>query len=110
MNITINAILGGASVLTVLAAFVWLILTGRLVPASQLDSVRDDRDKAVARAESETQRWRLAYEFSEKARSVEASHVSELIQVGRVTTQVLTALPGTTTPGSSEDPNVATPA
>jgi hypothetical protein len=109
MTITLNVLVSGGSVLGLLGTFVWLILTGRLVPASQLDAVREDRDKAVTRAGAETDRWRSAYEFSEQARRVDAGHVAELLEGVRITGQVLTALPGTSAQASGES-NVATAA
>ncbi|MFI6510147.1 hypothetical protein ACIBCT_21285 [Streptosporangium sp. NPDC050855] len=42
---------GGAAVL--LAAFVWLIGTGRLVPRSVLEDARKDRDERIAQAEKD---------------------------------------------------------
>jgi len=92
--VTIDVFVPDASLISVLASFVWLVLTGRLVPASQLDAVRKDRDKAVARADAETRRWQSAYEFSEESRRIDAGHVEKLIEVGRATNQIFTALPG----------------
>jgi hypothetical protein len=93
LTVNINAILSGASVISVLAVFVWLVLSGRLVPASQLDDVREDRDRALARADAETARWKQAYEFSEAARRVDAQHTGQLLEFGHATNSVLTALP-----------------
>lgn len=87
---TVNLLLPSVSALSILASGVWLVLTGRLVPRTQLKEVRDDRDKAVARAETETARWRSAYEFSEQARRVDASHTGLLLAN---TTAVVNALP-----------------
>lgn len=76
---TVNLLLPSASALSILAAGVWLVLTGRLVPRSQLDDVRADRDKAVARADAETARWRSAYEYSEQARRIDAGHTGQIL-------------------------------
>ena len=106
MTITLNVLLSGGSVVGLLGTFVWLILTGRLVPAAQLDAVRDDRDKAVTRAGAETERWRSAYEYSEQARRVDADHVAQLLEGVRTTSQVLTSLPGTSSQAAGS-PDVA---
>ena len=87
---TVNLLLPSVSVLGVLASAVWLVLTDRLVPKGRLDEVRDDRDRAVARADAETARWRSAYEFSETARRIDASHTGQLLAN---TTAVVAALP-----------------
>lgn len=83
---------GGAAALVSLICY--FVLTGRLVPASHLKAVREDRDKAVARADAETQRWRQALEYSEQARRLDAQHVEQLLEFGHATNSVLTALPG----------------
>jgi hypothetical protein len=107
VNITINALLPGATIISTLAAVAWAVITDRLVPAARLKDVREDGDKAVARLEAELARnreetngWRDAYKFSEQARRVDAGHVAELLEGVRITSQVLTALPG----ASSEAP------
>lgn len=88
---TVNLLLPSASALGILAAGVWLVLTGRLVPREQLNEVRADRDKAVARADAETARWRSAYEYSEQARRIDAGHTGQLLAN---TSAVVAALPG----------------
>lgn len=88
MNVTV--LLPSASALSILAASVWLVLTDRLVPKARLDQIREDRDRAVARADAETARWRAAYEFSETARRIDASHTGQLLAN---TTAVVAALP-----------------
>jgi hypothetical protein len=93
LTVNINAILSGVSVVSVLAVFVWLVLTGRLVPAAQLQAVREDRDKAVARADEATAVWMRAYEFSEQARRLDAEHTGQLLEFGHITTRVVAALP-----------------
>lgn len=88
---TFNLLLPSASALSILAAGVWLVLTGRLVPREQLNEVRADRDKAVSRADAEVARWRAAYEYSEQARRIDASHTGQLLAN---TSAVVAALPG----------------
>lgn len=91
---TVNVLLPSVSVVGILLAVVargmWLVLTGRLVPHAQLDEVREDRDKQLARADAETARWRSAYEYSEQARRIDASHTGQLLAN---TTAVVAALP-----------------
>jgi hypothetical protein len=88
--VTFNLLLPSASALSILAAGVWLVLTGRLVPREQLNEVRADRDKAVSRADAEVARWRAAYEYSEQARRIDAGHTGQLLAN---TSAVVAALP-----------------
>jgi hypothetical protein len=94
----ISVLQGGAAAL--LAIVILLILTGRLVPASYLKAMREDRDKAVAVANAETARWRRAYEFSEQARRLDAEHSGQLL---RTTNTAISAIP---TP-SAGDPDAS---
>jgi hypothetical protein len=93
MTVNLDVLIPGASVISVLASFVWLVLSGRLVPAAALKDVREDRDKSVAAANAETVRWRRAYEFSEQARRLDAEHTGQLLEFGHITTRVVAALP-----------------
>lgn len=65
-----------------LALVVLLILTGRLVPRSTLQDVRDERDT-----------WRAAHMESEAARQAEREQVTELLELSRTAGHVLTSLP-----------------
>lgn len=70
----------GVSGLLVLV--VLLILTGRLVPRSTLQDMREERDT-----------WRAAHAESEVARQAERAQVTELLELSRTAGHVLTALP-----------------
>ncbi|RSS43836.1 hypothetical protein [Streptomyces sp. WAC08241] len=65
-----------------LALVVLLVLTGRLVPRSTLQDMRDERDK-----------WQAAHDKSEAARQAERDQVTELLELSRVAGHVLSALP-----------------
>lgn len=67
-----SAIIG--TLVLLLAAFVRAILTGRLVPRSTYDDVRQDRDT-----------WRKAAEMREE-------QVQELLATAQLTNQLLTSL------------------
>ncbi len=71
---------GGAVAL--LFATIWLIFTGRLVPRSAIDDVRQDRDG-----------WRKAAEAEQEINRVQAGQLSELLELARTTDQVIRALP-----------------
>jgi hypothetical protein len=81
--VTVNVLLPSASavgiLIAALARVVWLVVTGRLVPHGQLDDVRADRDKQLARADAEVARWRSAYEYSEQARRIDAGHTGQIL-------------------------------
>ena len=61
---------------------VLLILTGRLVPRSTLLDMREERDT-----------WRAAHVSSEAARLAEREQVTELLELSRTASHVLTSLP-----------------
>jgi hypothetical protein len=80
-----------------LALVVLLILTGRLVPRSTLQDMREERDT-----------WRAAHTESETARQAEREQVGELLEMARLGNQVLNALPrpaprGEVAPGDRVD-------
>lgn len=66
----------------ILAIVVLLILTGRLVPRSTLEDVRQERDT-----------WREAHGVSEEARHVAQGQVGELLELSRAAGNVLGSLP-----------------
>ncbi|GGU90900.1 hypothetical protein GCM10010275_29850 [Streptomyces litmocidini] len=76
-----------------LALVVLLVLTGRLVPRSTLQDMRDERDT-----------WRAAHMESEAARQAEREQVTELLELSRTAGHVLTSLPK---PGEVADAELA---
>ncbi|MCE7081143.1 hypothetical protein [Streptomyces sp. ST2-7A] len=66
----------------IVAAAVWMVLTGRLVPRSVMEDARTDRD-----------RWRAAHEVSEEARREADRQMGELLELARTTGQALSSLP-----------------
>ena len=70
-----------AVIIALLASCVWAVITGRLVPRSTLDDMRQDRDY-----------WREAHTTSEGTRSIMAQQVQKLLENSEVTNQVLTSL------------------
>lgn len=79
-----GALVGQLGIGGLLSLAVWLILSGRLVPRSTVDDIRQQRD-----------RWEQAARASESARAEDRQQVRELLEVARVTERVLTALPST---------------
>ncbi|MFH8581641.1 hypothetical protein [Streptomyces zaomyceticus] len=65
-----------------LALVVLFVLTGRLVPRSTLQDMREERDT-----------WRAAHAESEAARQAERDQVTELLELSRTAGHVLTSLP-----------------
>ena len=72
----IPVIQGGATAL--LTITVWFILTGRLTPRSQVDSLRADKDAQIAM-------WRAVAETSQ-------AQMGELLEHSRMTVQLLQAI------------------
>lgn len=83
------AIMGG-----LLAAFIWAVLTGRLVPRSTLEDVRADRDARLAELRKETDDVWTALRASQDTIRVLSDQIDELSEVGRTTHQLIQALPG----------------
>jgi hypothetical protein len=77
-----GAVIGQAGIGGLLSLAVWLIFTGRLVPRSVVDDIRQQRD-----------RWEQAARGSEAARAEDRAQVRELLEVAHVTEHVLTSLP-----------------
>jgi hypothetical protein len=71
---------GGAVML--LAATVWLVMTGRLVPRSTVEDARADRDG-----------WRKTAEAEQEINRIRANQFDELLELARTTDQVIRALP-----------------
>ncbi len=69
-----------------LAVVVVMILTGRLVPRSNLDDLRADKDAQIAT-------WKTAYEKAVSVQDVQREHVAALLDAARTTTHVIQALP-----------------
>lgn len=69
-----------------LAVVVVMVLTGRLVPRSTLDSLRTDKDAQI-------NTWKTAYEKAVSAQDVQRGQITTLLDASRVTTHVIQALP-----------------
>lgn len=86
----INASDAGLGALLTLV--ILLILTGKLIPRRTHEDVLTDRDN-----------WRQAYLESEKARKVEHDQTGDLLEMAKLNTHILTALPH---PGRADDEEV----
>lgn len=84
-----SAIMGG-----LLAAFIWAVLTGRLVPRSTLEDVRADRDARLAEVRLELEDWRTFGMTVQQTNQILARQVDALGEVGQTAKQVLQVLPG----------------
>lgn len=79
-----------------LGAFIWAVLTGRLVPRSTLEDVRADRDARLTEIRKELEDWRTFGMATQQTNQILARQVDELGEVGRTAKQVIQALPTTT--------------
>jgi hypothetical protein len=77
-----------------LSAFVYAILTGRIVPRSTVNDVRADRDARLAEVRRESDDWRSAWQASQETNKVLADQNKELLELSRTTHQLIKALPG----------------
>ena len=85
---------GGAVAL--LAAVVWLIALGRLVPRSTLEDVRADRDARVAEAGEDAEQWRQLYvsecEAHQMTRQAHAQEIGAVLAAATEGAQIAAAL------------------
>lgn len=78
---------GGAVV--VLLATIWLIFVGKLVPARHVEELREGDKLTIERQREEISEWRQAWLASDRSKRELASHVSDLMESGKVTEQLL---------------------
>lgn len=83
----------GGAVVIVLAG-IWLIITGKLVPKSHVDSLRENDRLTITRQQEEIAEWRRAWIAADRTKRELASHVSDLMETGKVTEQLLTKIAG----------------
>lgn len=83
---------GGAVV--VLLAGIWLIFTGRLVPKSHHDALRENDRLTITRQQEEIKEWRTAWIAADLAKRELASQVAELTETGKVTVELLRQVAG----------------
>ena len=88
-----TAIIGLLTV--ILGAFVRAILTGKLVPRSHVDDVRQDRAARVQEMAAERDAWKRAHEVSEETRTIMAKQVERLLSTSELTNQLLISLKST---------------
>ena len=74
----------GLSAPALLGICILLLMTGRLVPKSTLDS-----------KEKESDRWREAYETEREARALSDKQTAELLEVSKTTNRIIVATFGT---------------
>lgn len=78
---------GGAVVLVL--AGVWAIFTGRLIPKSHVEALRETDKLTITRQQEEIKEWRTAWIAADLAKRELASQVGELTETGKVTVELL---------------------
>jgi hypothetical protein len=69
-----------------------LILTGRLVPRSIINDIRQDRDERIAVHRNETSVWREAYTLSEAARERQGDQLSVLVEYAKTADHLMKSI------------------
>jgi hypothetical protein len=69
-----------------LAVVVFMVLTGKLVPRSQVDDLRADKDRQI-------DVWKAAYDKAMEGQDVQRAHITALMEANQTTTRVIQALP-----------------
>lgn len=69
-----------------LAAVVFMILTGRLLPRAAVEERMSDKDKQI-------DTWQSAYQRALEVQDVQRRQIQELLEANRTTTHVIQALP-----------------
>ena len=62
-----NVNLGDVGFAALLSLAIWSIITGRLVPRSVVDDLREDNAERLASAREQTEEWKQAYHLSTSA-------------------------------------------
>lgn len=70
-----------------LAAVVIMVLTGRLLPRTNVQERLAEKDRQI-------ETWRTAYERAQEVQDRQREHISALLEATRTTTRVIQALPG----------------
>lgn len=78
----------GGAVVVVLAGC-WLIVIGKLVPLRHVEALREGDKLLIERQRDEIAEWRQAWLMSDRAKRELVSHVSDLMESGKVTEQLL---------------------
>jgi hypothetical protein len=82
-----NVSFGGIVVLGI-----WLILTGRLVPRSSVDSLRADWNERLDSKEVQVQDWKQAYFRSVDIETAQGKQIDELLEHSRATAYFIQTL------------------
>jgi len=80
--------------LMVVIAFVLAMLTGRLLPRSYVETLREGDRLTIERQREEITEWRTAWIAADLAKRELASQVGELSQTGKITVQLLQSIAG----------------
>lgn len=78
----------GGAVVIVLATL-WLIITGKLMPKTYVDSLREGDRLTITRQQQEINDWRTAWIAADLAKRELASQVGELSETSKITVQLL---------------------
>lgn len=74
-------------VVTIMAVF-----TGRLLPKSHVDALREGDKMTIERQQEEIHEWRTAWIAADLAKQELARQVGELTETGKVTVQLLQSI------------------
>lgn len=77
------------SAATILLAAVWAIFTGRLIPKSMVDSLREIDRTTIDRQQQEIAEWRQAWIVESQTKRELASQVGELMKPAQITGEIL---------------------
>lgn len=79
--------------LTLLAAFVWALLSGRLVPRSHVEDVRADRDARLKELAADRDEWRTAYRAIAEAHRLTDAQLGQVLEGMHTIDSFIRALP-----------------
>lgn len=81
---------GGA--VAILFGVMWMIFSGRLMPRSTFDTIREDQNARIAQQQEEITQWRAAWETSNETKAELVSQLGDLLEIGKATEQVLRSI------------------
>lgn len=78
--------------MAVLFAVMWLVFSGKLVPARTVSSMRQDFQATITRQQEEITAWRDAWSASTAVTVEKTAQISALLDIGRVSATALQSL------------------
>lgn len=84
--------LGDVSIFGILALAIMLILTGRLVPRSTVDQIREDRDRALTISEKRGDDWKGVAETWQSIGQEQSGQLGQLLELAKTNDHLIRSI------------------